>query len=113
MDIVHERGSVSATDVESALDSDLSNATVRSHLRTLEAKGHLTHTDEGGRFLYRATKERDQEGRNALGAVVTTFFGGSVANVVSALLDEQADRLSPEELSELEEIVRKAKEDGR
>ncbi|KAL6968774.1 hypothetical protein U1Q18_052114 [Sarracenia purpurea var. burkii] len=58
-------------------------------------------------------RESEAEGRTALGAVVKTFFGGSLTHVVSALLDERKDRLSPEELSELERIVREAKESGR
>lgn len=113
MEIVHERGEATATDVEEALGHRLSNATVRSHLRTLEAKGHICHIEDGARFVYRPVRESEAEGRSALGAVVKTFFGGSLTHVVSALLDERKDRLSPEELSELERIVREAKEAGR
>jgi predicted transcriptional regulator len=113
MDLVHQHGEVSAADLESRLPGQPSNATVRTHLRILERKGHLTHREEGGRFVYTATQARETEGRSALRALVTTFFGGSVSGVVSTLLDEERDRLSDEELAELQRLVDEARKEGR
>jgi predicted transcriptional regulator len=113
MDLVHERGEVTATELEAQLPGEPSNATVRTHLRILERKGHLIHREEAGRFVYTATQARDVEGRSALRALVQTFFGGSVSNVVSTLLDEEKDRLSDKELADLQRLVDEARKEGR
>ena len=113
MDLVHQRGEVTASELEAQLPGEPSNATVRTHLRILERKGHLTHREEGGRFVYTATQARDVEGRSALRALVQTFFGGSVSNVVSTLLDEEKDRLSDQELADLQRLVDEARKEGR
>jgi predicted transcriptional regulator len=113
MDLVHERGEVTAAELEARLPGEPSNAAVRTHLRILERKGHLTHREEGGRFIYAATQAREAEGRNALRALVQTFFGGSVSNVVSTLLDDEKDRLSEAELADLQRLVDKARKEGR
>lgn len=113
MDLVHERGEVTAAELVVQLPGEPSNATVRTHLRILERKGHLTHREEGGRFIYAATQARDVEGRSALRALVQTFFGGSVSNVVSTLLDEEKDRLSDDELADLQRLVDEARKEGR
>jgi predicted transcriptional regulator len=41
--------------------------------------------------------------------VVNSFFEGSLANAVAALVDTTEESLPPEELSRLEAIIRKAK----
>ena len=113
MDILHERGSITAVELEQALGGGLSNATVRSHLRTLEAKGHVAHREEGARFVYVPTQERAQEGRSALQAVMQTFFDGSVTNVVATLLNDRKDQLTEDEMAQLRKLVEAAKEEGR
>lgn len=53
MDLAYERGTITATDLETALPGGISNSAIRSYLRALEAKGFLTHEEEGVRFIYR------------------------------------------------------------
>lgn len=113
MDLVHQHGEVTAAELETHLPGTPSNATVRTHLRILERKGHLQHREEAGRFVYTATQARDAEGRSALRALIQTFFGGSVSNVVSTLLDEEKDRLSDAELADLQRLVDDARKEGR
>ena len=112
MDLVYASGEIAATDLESALGG-LSNSAVRTHLRTLEAKGHLRHDEEAGRFVYRPTRPREAVARGELHRLLASFFGGSVTAVVATLLDEERDRLTPEELAELQRMVEEAAEEGR
>ena len=112
MDLAYERGSVVASDLEADLGG-LSNSAVRTHLRTLEAKGHLGHVEENGRFVYRPTRPRETVARGELHRLLASFFGGSVTAVVSTLLDAERDRLTPEEFVELSRMVERAAEEGR
>lgn len=113
MDIVHGQGEATAAEIEAALPNAPSNGAVRTMLRILEKKGHLQHREEGGRYIYQATRPRETEGRSALKAVMTTFFGGSISSVVSTLLDAERDRLSDEEFAELTAMIARAREEGR
>lgn len=112
MDLAYARSSLTATDLETALGG-LSNSAVRTHLRTLETKGHLEHTEEDGRFVYRPTKPKEAIARGELHRLLSSFFGGSVTAVVSTLLDEERDRLTAEELAELQKMIDRAAEEGR
>jgi BlaI family penicillinase repressor len=112
MDLAYARGSITAADLETDLGG-LSNSAVRTHLRTLETKGHLSHTEEEGRFVYRPTKPREAIARGELHRLLSSFFGGSVTAVVSTLLDEERDRLTPEEFTQLQKMIDKAAEEGR
>lgn len=112
MDLAYAEGKITAIDLESALGG-LSNSAVRTHLRTLESKGHLVHTEEAGKFVYRPTRPREVVAKGELRRLLSSFFGGSVTAVVSTLLDEERDRLTPEELAELTRLVERAAEEGR
>ena len=51
--------------------------------------------------------------QKVLGHVIETFFGGSLAQAVSAMLDEGNGRISKHEKQELQRMLRKAREEGR
>jgi len=107
MDVVYGRGEVSAADVEAALPDAPSYSSVRTLLRILEEKGHLRHRVDGARYIYSPTRSRAQESRSALRRVVRTFFDGSLANAVAALVD--GEKLTNADLDRLEKIIRDAK----
>ncbi len=112
MDLVYARGTIAAVELERDLNG-LSNSAVRGHLRSLEAKGHLRHTEESGHFVYRPTHPRETVARGELHRLLSSFFGGSVTAVLCTLLDEEKDRLTPEDLAELGRMVERASEEGR
>jgi predicted transcriptional regulator len=85
---------------------------VRAHLRTLEEKGHVRHEARDLRYVYMPTQRPDQARRSALRHVVDTFFGGSSARVIAALLDSGSTKLGREEIERLSEMVEKAKKEG-
>ena len=70
-------------------------------------------TEEEGRFVYRPVQPREAVAKGELHRLLASFFGGSVTAVVSTLLDEERDRLTPEEFSELHRMVERAAEEGR
>jgi BlaI family penicillinase repressor len=82
-------------------------------LRILEDKGHARHRREGTRYVYLPRASRDAASRSALKRVVSTFFQGSVAQAVAALLENADTKLSDSDLNKLDGMIRQAKKEGR
>lgn len=113
LDALHRLGTASAADVRNALTDPPSDSAVRTHLRILEEKGHITHEQDGPRYVYRATVERETAGRSALLHLMSTFFDGSPDRAVAALLDETAQDLTDDDLDRLATLVDRARRQGR
>lgn len=113
MDALYRQGRATAQEIQAALPGSPSYSTVRTQLRVLEAKGHVTHEADGVRYVYAPTVPRHTARRSALKHMVDTFFDGSSAKVVAALLGSDGVRLSPDELDRIDELVRRAREEGR
>jgi BlaI family transcriptional regulator, penicillinase repressor len=109
MDIIFARGEATAAEVNAALPDQPSYSTVRTLLRILEEKGHLRHREDGQRFVYIPTTTRAAESKSALKRVVQTFFEGSLADAVAALVDTADGKLPAAELKRIEAIIKKAK----
>lgn len=109
MDLAYERGSIVATDLEQALPGSISNSAIRSYLRTLEAKGFLNHEEEGVRFVYRPTRERDAVARVEANRLVKTFFGGSVSGVLATLLNDKEVDLTDADLDDMRRMIEEAR----
>ena len=52
MDILYERGSVTAAEVLESLADPPSYSAVRAALRILEEKGHIIHKREGQKYVF-------------------------------------------------------------
>ena len=113
MDLLYRLGSATAADILAALPAARSYSTVRTQLRVLEAKGHVTHEEQGLRYVYSPTVPRHAARRTALKHLVDTFFEGSSAKVVAALLGSDGARLSDEELERIAEVVKGARKESR
>jgi predicted transcriptional regulator len=113
MDIMYQRGSPSAAEVQRDLPDPPSYSAVRAMLRLLEEKGHLRHRQEGPRYVYDPTVPRDRARRSATRRLLDTFFEGSTAQAVATLLDESTSDLSDEELAKLADLIDKARREGR
>ncbi len=109
MDLIYARGEATASDVQQALPDAPSYSAVRALLRVLEGKGYLKHRQDGLRYVFLPTEPREKASRSALKNVLKTFFEGSLANAVSALVDARDGKISPEELKRLEAIIKEAR----
>ena len=105
LDVIYHQGRATAAEVLEKLHDAPTYTTVRGLLRVLEAKGHVRHEDEGGRYVYYPTMKKQHAARSALKHVVSTFFDGSPARAMAALLGSERE-LSEAELDELAELVR-------
>lgn len=113
MDVIYRHGRASVAEVVAQIPDPPSYSAVRTMLGILEAKGHLTHRKEGVRFVYSPTWPRRAAGQAALRRVLRTFFQGSVAKMVAALLEARACKLSAEELARLTDLIEQARKEGR
>jgi BlaI family penicillinase repressor len=113
MDIVYEMKEVSALQVLERLPSPPGYSAVRALLRVLEQKGHLTHRQDGPRYIYAPLLPREKARRSALSHLKQTFFDGSTEDVVAALLDISEDSLSEEDYRRLTDLIEKARKEGR
>jgi len=109
MDIVYELGAVSAADVHSRLPDPPTYTTVRGLLRILVSKGDLAYRKDGVRFVYRAITSREEVGASVLSQVIRTFFAGSPANAMAAMLGTPDLDVGPDEIERLSKMVRQAR----
>ncbi len=78
----------SAEDIRARLTNPPGDSSVRVMLARLEKKGHLKHQQEGVRYLYSATTSPAVAKRTALQQYLKTFFGGSLRQMMTALVSE-------------------------
>jgi len=92
----------SAEDVRAKLTAPPSDSSVRVMLARLEQKGFLRHQQDGLRYIYSATMSPAVAKRTALQQYLHTFFGGSLRQMMTALVregswdDEDLDALKAE-----------------
>jgi len=112
MDIIFRDGKASASEVMERMSDPPSYSAVRATLRVLEQKGFLRHEDDGTRYLYKPAVSRERAKQSALDHLVTTFFDGSVTNVVATLLERDA-KLSDEDLDQISRLISETRKEGR
>ena len=110
MDAVHRLGEATVSVVRAALADPPSYSSVRTMMRLLESKGYLTHRQDGIRYVYRSTQSLAKTRTSALKHVLNTFFGGSTSDAVAALIELAPGELTDDEVEQLQEIIREAKE---
>jgi len=113
MEIVYQRGKASASDIRDAMDDAPSYSAVRALLRVLEHKGHVKHESDGLKYVYVPIVNRDKAKRSAVKQLLDTFFSDSPDQIVAALLDVSAKRLTREELDRMTAMIEKAKREGK
>ena len=113
MDVVYRLEAATASEVLESLPDPPSYSAVRAILRILEEKGHLTHRQDGPRYVYAPVVPRAAARQSALRQVVRTFFDGSAAQAVATLLDMSETGLSPDEARQLSQLIEKSKREGK
>jgi predicted transcriptional regulator len=109
MDVVYRLGRATAADVHAALPDAPTYTTVRGLLRIMAEKGHVRYERDGRRYVYAASTPRPTAGATSISHVVKTFFGGSAADAMTALLGSEKNRLSDGELARLASVVARAR----
>jgi predicted transcriptional regulator len=113
MDVLYRLGRGTAAEIMARVPGAPGYSTIRTQLRVLETKGHVRHEEQGLRYIYMPTVPRHSAARSALRHLVDTFFDGSSAKAVAALLGGEASRVSDEELERIAQLVKTARSDTR
>ena len=109
MDILYRRSRATAGEVMEELSGNPNYSTVRTQLRVLEEKGHVTHEEEGLRYVYTPAVPRTSARKSALRHLVDTFFDGAPENAVAAILGGEGSKLSEEQLDRIQDLVKKSR----
>src|SRR5207244_8306540 len=80
----------SAEEIRMRLSNPPGDSSVRVMLARLEKKGSLKHQQEGLRYIYSATISPAAAKRTALQQYLQTFFGGSLRQMMTALVAEES-----------------------
>lgn len=103
-------GTATAAELEEALDQAPSNSAIRVMLRRLEKKGFVSHREEAGRYIYSPAVPESRIRQSAVKRFVETYFGGSPLGAAAALIG-MSQKVSAEELNQLEQLIAKARQE--
>ena len=105
MDALFEAGELSAQDVRAAIPDAPSYSAVRALLAKLVEKKIVDFREEGPRYIYFPVVAQEEARISALQKMLKTFFGGSTAAAVNALLGMNKEKLSSEEIDKLQQAI--------
>jgi BlaI family transcriptional regulator, penicillinase repressor len=103
MRILWEHGELKPAEIQQYCSRPIKNAALRSYLRILVDKGHLTRRSKGKAFYYRPKTKRESVFRSMLRELIDTFCGGSSEALLCHLVAKE--NLSKEELLELQRLA--------
>lgn len=109
VEAIHAIGQGSVHDVRAAMSEPPSYSSVRTMLNILTEKGHLKCRKSGRRFLYSSTEPPSKRRKSYLQRAVDVAFGGENKLACVALIDLSADKLSEEELAEIEARIQEVR----
>jgi BlaI family transcriptional regulator, penicillinase repressor len=110
LQLVWDHGPSTADWVQKALSRPLKESTVRTVLKRLEEKGHLTHQVDQRTFVYQAAHTRGRAAAHAVKRIVDRFCSGSLEEVLVGLVDARI--LDRRELQRLADKIARAQTAG-
>jgi BlaI family penicillinase repressor len=109
MDIIYSLSEASVNQVLERLPDPPGRTAVRTLLRILEEKSHVSHRRSGREFIYLPSRPRVRAGISAFQHVLDIFYNGSLEKAVAAHLSDAA-LIDEAELARLEELIEQAKQ---
>lgn len=113
MDVIYAQGTATAAEMREKLVDAPSYSAVRALLRILEEKGHLRHEREKNRYVFSPTVPAARARKTALRHVLRTFFDGSPASAMAALLELDDQELTGDDYDRLATMIEQARQEGR
>lgn len=104
--VLWEHGPRSVTDVHRLLPTDgkpVASNTVQTLLRIMETKGLVSHSAAGRTFIYTPRFSREESASRFLDRV----FDGAASQLLLSLL--KAEKVPPEELEQLRQMINQAR----
>ena len=113
MDVIYKLDRATVAEVLENLSDAPGYSSVRTILGVLVEKGYLWHERESHHYVYHPTTPPSEARTEMIGHVVDTFFQGSVADAVSALIDLSNEQLTPKDYDEIIDLVKESRKTGR
>ena len=113
MEAIFARRKATALEVKGAIPAPPSYSAVRATLQVLVEKGLLTYRREGRRYHYTPTVSRRKAGLSAAQNLLSTYFEGSIAAALTAMLQVDRRKLTDADYRELVELIREAEKGGQ
>jgi len=105
MDALFEAGELSAQDVRAAIPDAPGYSAVRALLAKLVEKKIVDFREDGPRYIYFPVVAQEEARASALQKMLKTFFGGSTAAAVNALLGMNREQLNADEIAQLQKAI--------
>lgn len=103
MQLLWAHGELKPAELQSLYPEPIKNPALRSFLKILVEKGHVTRRKVGKAYLYKATTPRQRAFSTMLADLVETFCAGSVEQLLLALV--RKEKLSEQDLLELKRLA--------
>ena len=103
MQILWEHGELKPADVQERFPEPIKNPALRSYLKILVDKGHVSRRKVGKAFFYKAATRKQAALRSTLREMVETYFNGSTKSLVLSLI--RHEKLSEHDLIELKRLA--------
>jgi BlaI family penicillinase repressor len=112
MDLLWSRGASTSEQVREALAArhPMKDATVRTILRRLEAKGYATHRVEGRTYIYAGAERPRNVAASAVRQIIDRLCGGSVEQLLVGMVEHEV--IDRRELESLAKKIARRKEKG-
>jgi BlaI family transcriptional regulator, penicillinase repressor len=111
MEIVYRKSQASVEEIRAAMPQPAGYSAVRVIVNVLERKGHLRHTWQGKKYIYRARVPRTSAIKGALQHLLQTYFGGSLPKAMAAMVQLHARDLTDDDLEELVRAIEQSKKE--
>ena len=103
MQVLWDHGPSVVAEVRERLADPLAYTTVLTVLRTLEAKGFITHEEEGRGYRYLATVKQQTARKSALQHLTDKLFNGSTELLFAHLVSDK--KLKPEQIKRMRQLL--------
>lgn len=101
--VLWDHGPSLVAEVRERLQDELAYTTVLTVLRTLEAKGYVSHDEEGRGHRYRASVKQQTAQKSALQHLTDKLFKGSAELLLTQLVSDQ--KLTPEQMARMRQLL--------
>lgn len=103
MRILWERGELKPAEIQTFFPTPIKNPALRSYLKILVDKGHVSRRKVGKAFHYQALTREQVAFRSTIRELVESYCDGSTKSLVLNLI--RAEKFSEEELLELKRLA--------
>lgn len=102
-----QQAELKPAEILARMDRPLTNAALRSTIRVLMQKGHVTRRKRGKAYYYRPKRSASTVFKRMSRRLAEVFFGGSSYKLIAELV--KTEKLSVEDVRQLQELAKEEK----